>query len=145
MGEDGIKTMSTRDVFGGKKVVLFAVPGAFTPTCHLKHLPGFVEGAEEFKKRDVDTVACIAVNDPFVLSAWEEKSGGKGKVLFLSDGNAEFTSKIGMDFDGSGIGLGTRSKRYAALIEDGVVKALNVEESPGVAIESTAAKILERL
>ena len=83
------------------------------------------------------------MNDPFVLGAWEEKSGGKGKVLFLSDGNAEFTKKIGMDFDGSGIGLGTRSKRYAALVEDGVVKVLNVEESPGVAAESTAAKILE--
>lgn len=145
MEADGIKTMSTGDVFGGKKVVLFAVPGAFTPTCHLKHLPGFVERAADFKKRGVDSVVCVAVNDPFVLSAWEEKSGGKGKVLFLSDGNAEFTKKIGMDFDGSGIGLGTRSKRYAALIEDGVVKALSVEESPGVAVESTAEKIMERL
>ena len=145
MGPDGIKEITTGKVFGGKKVVLFAVPGAFTPTCHLKHLPGFIESADKFKKRGVDTVACVAVNDPFVLSAWEEKSGGKGKVLFLSDGNAEFTRKIGMDFDGSGVGLGTRSKRYAALVEDGVVKALNVEESPGVAVESTAAKILERL
>ncbi len=115
-------------MFGGKKVVLFAVPGAFTPTCHLKHLPGFIESADEFKSLGIDTVACVAVNDPFVLGAWEEKSGGKGKVLFLSDGNAEFTKKIGMDFDGSGVGLGTRSKRYAALVEDGVVKALNVED-----------------
>ena len=142
---DGIKSMSTRDVFGGKKVVLFAVPGAFTPTCHLKHLPGFIETFDEFKKRGVDTVACVAVNDPFVLGAWEEVSGGKGKVLFLSDGNAEFTDKIGMGFDGSGIGLGTRSKRYAAIVEDGVVKSLKVEESPGVAAESTAEKILEDL
>jgi peroxiredoxin len=145
LGPDGIQPMTTSDVFGGKKVVLFAVPGAFTPTCHLKHLPGFIERADEFKKLGVDTVACVAVNDPFVLGAWEEKSGGKGKVLFLSDGNAEFTKKIGMDFDGSGIGLGTRSKRYAALVEDGVVKILNVEESPGVAAESTAEKILEDL
>jgi peroxiredoxin len=145
MGPDGIKTLTAGDVFGGKKVVLFAVPGAFTPTCHLKHLPGFIESADEFKKEGVDTVACVAVNDPFVLGAWEEASGGKGKVLFLSDGNAEFTKKIGMDFDGSGIGLGTRSKRYAALVEDGVVKALSVEDSPGVAVESTAAKLLERL
>ncbi len=145
LGPDGIESVTTRDVFGGKKVVLFAVPGAFTPTCHLKHLPGFIERADEFKKRGVDTVACVAVNDPFVLGAWEDKSGGKGKVLFLSDGNAEFTEKIGMGFDGSGIGLGTRSKRYAALIEDGVVKSLNVEESPGVAVESTAEKILEDL
>ena len=145
MGPDGIKTLTTGEVFGGKKVVLFAVPGAFTPTCHLKHLPGFIQSADEFKTLGVDTVVCVAVNDPFVLGAWEEASGGKGKVVFLSDGNAEFTKKIGMDFDGSGIGLGTRSKRYAALVEDGVVKALNVEDSPGVAVESTAAKLLERL
>ena len=145
LGPDGIETMTTGQVFAGKKVVLFAVPGAFTPTCHIKHLPGFIESAGEFKKKGVDTVACVAVNDPFVLSAWEEKSGGKGKVLFLSDGNAEFTKKTGMEFDGSGFGLGVRSKRYAALVENGVVKALNVEDSPGVAVESTAAKILERL
>jgi glutaredoxin/glutathione-dependent peroxiredoxin len=145
MGSDGIKSMTTRDVFGGKKVVLFAVPGAFTPTCHSKHLPGFIERAAEFKKHGIDSIVCVAVNDPFVLAAWEDKSGGKGKVLFLSDGNAEFTKKIGMDFDGSGIGLGTRSKRYAALVEDGVVKMLNVEESPGVAVESTAENILENL
>lgn len=87
-------------------------------------------------------MVCIAVNDPFVLAAWEEKSGGKEKVLFLSDGNAEFTKKIGMDFDGSGFGLGTRSKRYSALVEDGVVKILNVEASPGIAEASTASKIL---
>ncbi len=145
LGQDGIQSITTRDVFGGKKVVLFAVPGAFTPTYHLKHLPGFIDNAEEFKKRGVDIVACVAVNDPFVLGAWEEMSGGKGKVLFLSDGNGEFTEKIGMGFDGSGIGLGTRSKRYAALIDDGVVKSLRVEESPGVAAESTAEKILEDL
>jgi len=145
MGPDGIKALTTGDVFAGKKVVLFAVPGAFTPTCHLKHLPGFIQSADEFKTLGVDTVVCVAVNDPFVLGAWEEASGGKGKVVFLSDGNAEFTKKIGMDFDGSGIGLGTRSKRYAALVEDGVVKALSVEDSPGVAVESTAAKLLERL
>ncbi len=100
MTPDGIKEVTTASVFKGKKVVLFAVPGAFTPTCHLKHLPGFIESAAEFKKLGIDTVACVAVNDPFVLGAWEEKSGGKGKVLFLSDGNAEFTKKIGMDFDG---------------------------------------------
>jgi len=142
MTPDGIKETTTGQVFGGKKVVLFAVPGAFTPTCHLKHLPGFIETADEFKKLGIDTVACVAVNDPFVLGAWEEESGGKGKVLFLSDGNAEFTKKIGMDFDGSGIGLGTRSKRYAMIIDDGVVKALNLEDSPGVADKSTAENLL---
>jgi peroxiredoxin len=125
--------------------VLFAVPGAFTPTCHIKHLPGFIEMADEFKRLGVDSVVCVAVNDPFVLAAWEEKSGAKGKVLFLSDGNAEFTKKIGMDFDGSGIGLGTRSKRYSMFVEDGVVKVLNTEDSPGVAEVSTAEKILEEI
>jgi peroxiredoxin len=104
-----------------------------------------VENAEAFKKKGIDTVACVAVNDPFVLGAWQDASGGKGKVAFLSDGNAEFTRAIAMDFDGSGIGLGTRSKRYAMLVDDGVIKALNVEDSPGVAVESTAAKLLESL
>jgi len=145
MEDDGIKSLTTAEVFGGKKVVMFAVPGAFTPTCHLKHLPGFIESADEFKRNGIDRVVCVAVNDPFVLAAWAEKSGGEGKVLFLSDGNAEFTKKIGMDFDGSGVGLGIRSKRYAALVEDGVVKTLNVEDAPGVAVESTAAKMLDRL
>jgi len=118
----------------------------FTPTCHLKHLPSFIDSADDFKKKQgVERVVCIAVNDPFVLAAWEEKSGGKEKVLFLSDCNAEFTKKIGMDFDGSGFGLGTRSKRYSALVEDGVVKILNVEASPGIAEASTASKILKSL
>ncbi|MGZ5918093.1 MAG: redoxin family protein [Methyloceanibacter sp.] len=145
LGPEGITPLSTKEVFGGKKVVLFAVPGAFTPTCHLKHLPGFIKHADAFKKKGVDTVACVAVNDPFVLGAWADASGGKGKVLFLSDGNGEFTKKIGLDFDGSGIGLGLRSKRYAMLVEDGAVKALNIEDSPGVAEESTAEKLLAAL
>jgi peroxiredoxin len=145
LGPEGITTLTTGDIFDGKKVALFAVPGAFTPTCHLKHIPGFIENADAFKKKGIDSVACVAVNDPFVLGAWADASGGKGKILFLSDGNAEFTKKIGMDFDGSGIGLGTRSKRYAMLVDDGVVKVLNVEDSPGVAVESTAAKLLTNL
>jgi peroxiredoxin len=145
LSAEGIENLSTEDVFGGKKVVLFAVPGAFTPTCHLKHLPGFVDNAEAFKKKGIDTVACVAVNDPFVLGTWGSVSGGKGKVLFLSDGNAEFTKKIGMDFDGSGIGLGTRSKRYAMLVDDGVVKVLHTEESPGVADVSTAESMLAEI
>jgi peroxiredoxin len=145
MDDEGIKSLSTKDVFAGKKVVLFAVPGAFTPTCHLKHLPGFIANADAFKNKGIDTVACVAVNDPFVLGAWAEMSGGKGKVLFLSDGNAEFTNKIGMDFDGSGIGLGTRSKRYAMLVDDGVVKVLHTEDSPGVAEVSTAESMLAEI
>jgi len=145
MGPDGLVPMTTAEVFGGKKVVLFAVPGAFTPTCHLKHLPGFIKNTDAFKKKGVDTVACVAVNDPFVLGAWADASGAKDKVLFLSDGNAEFTTKIGLEFDGSGINLGTRSKRYAMLVEDGVVKVLNIEGSPGVAEESTAERLLAAL
>ena len=145
LSAEGPKPIVTSEIFSDRKVALFAVPGAFTPTCHLKHLPSFLGHIDDFKKKGVDTIVCVAVNDPFVLGAWEDATGAKGKVLFLSDGNAEFTKKIGMDFDGSGIGLGTRSKRYAALVEDGVVKALNVEDSPGVAVESTAAKLLEQL
>jgi peroxiredoxin len=143
--DEGIVGKTTSELFAGKKVVLFAVPGAFTPTCHLKHLPGFIENADAFRKKGVDTVACVAVNDPFVLDTWSEAAGGKDKVMFLSDGNAEFTKAIGMDFDGSGIGLGTRSKRYAMLVENGVVKALNTEESPGVAEVSTAEELMKAL
>jgi glutaredoxin/glutathione-dependent peroxiredoxin len=142
LGSDGIDKLTTAEIFGGKKVVLFAVPGAFTPTCHLKHLPGFIDNVDAFTQKAVDTVACVAVNDPFVLDVWSKASGGKGKVLFLSDGNGEFTTKIGLDFDGSAVGLGTRSKRYAMLVEDGVVTALNIEDSPGVADASTAEKLL---
>lgn len=145
VGPDGIEAKSTKDVFADKKVVLFAVPGAFTPTCHLKHLPGFIENAEAFKDKGVDVVVCVAVNDPFVLAAWTQATGADGKVEILSDGNAEFTKKIGMDFDGSGIGLGTRSKRYAMVVDDGVVTVLQTEDSPGVAEVSTAEAILKEL
>ena len=145
MGPNGIEALSAKDVFGGKKVVLFAVPGAFTPTCHLKHLPGFIDAADAFKAKGVDDVVCLAVNDPFVLSTWGEATGAAGKVTILSDGNAEFTTKIGMDFDGSGIGLGTRSKRYAMVVDDGVVKMLRTEENPGVAEVSAAEAVLAAL
>lgn len=145
LSDEGIQDLTTKDVFGGKKVVLFAVPGAFTPTCHLKHLPGFIENAAAFKEKGVDTIACVAVNDPFVLDAWANATGAAGKVTLLSDGNGEFTDKIGMGFDGSAIGLGTRSKRYAMVVDDGVVKVLHTEESPGVAEVSTAEAILKDL
>ena len=126
MTPEGIKALTTKDIFAGKKVVLFAVPGAFTPTCHLKHLPGFIESADHFKKEGIDTVACVAVNDPFVMAAWEENSGGRGKVLFLSDGNAEFTHAMGLTLDASRNGLGTRSQRYAMIVEGGVIRDLFV-------------------
>ncbi len=142
---DGLKDLSTAELTKGKKVVLFAVPGAFTPTCHAKHLPSFVQGFDALKAKGVDTVACIAVNDAFVLDAWGKAGGAEGKVMMLADGNGTFTKAIGLDFDGSGFGLGTRSKRYAMLIEDGVVKVLNVEEAPGVMEVSGADRILAAL
>jgi glutaredoxin/glutathione-dependent peroxiredoxin len=142
---DGIKDVPITELTKGKKVVLFAVPGAFTPTCSEKHLPGFVEQAEAIRAKGVDEILCVAVNDPFVLSAWEKARNVNGKVKILSDGNAEFTRAIGLDLDASGFGLGTRSKRYAMVVEDGVVKALMVEEVPTQAEKSSASEILAAL
>lgn len=145
MTGDGPSDMSTNDVFSGKKVVVFAVPGAFTPTCQALHVPNFLGSLAAFKEKGVDTVACIAVNDPFVMDAWAKKTAADGKILFLSDSNAEFTKALGVDFDASAAGLGIRSKRYAMLVEDGVVKALNIEEAKGVVEVSSAENILEAL
>jgi peroxiredoxin len=142
---DGLGDMTTEELCAGKKVVLFAVPGAFTPTCSAKHLPSYLAHHDALKAKGIGTVACIAVNDAFVLDAWAKGQDAGGKVLMLSDGNATFTKAIGLDFDGSGFGLGTRSKRYSMLVEDGVVKALNVEASPGVMEVSGADKMLAAL
>jgi peroxiredoxin len=139
---EGLEDVTARELTAGKRVVLFAVPGAFTPTCHAKHLPSFLEHHAALKAKGIDVIACVAVNDPFVLDAWAKQSGVGDKILMLSDGNATFTKAIGLDFDGSGFGLGTRSKRYAMLVEDGAVKALHVEDSPGVMEVSGADKIL---
>ena len=142
---DGIKNVPITDLTKGKKVVLFAVPGAFTPTCSEKHLPGFVEQADAIKAKGVDAILCVAVNDPFVVGAWEKARNVGGKVSMLSDGNAEFTRALGLDFDGSGVGLGTRSKRYAMIVDDGVVKALMVEDAPAQAEKSSASAVLAAL
>ena len=142
---DGIKDVPITELTRGKKVVLFAVPGAFTPTCSAKHLPGFVEQADAIKAKGVDQILCVAVNDPFVLSAWEKARNVGGKVTMLSDGNAEFTRAIGLDLDASGFGLGTRSKRYAMVVEDGVVKSLMVEDVPTQAEKSSASAIVSAL
>jgi len=139
---DGIKDVPITELTSGKKVVLFAVPGAFTPTCSEKHLPGFVEQADAIKAKGVDAILCVAVNDPFVVSAWEKARNVGGKVTMLSDGNAEFTRAIGLDFDGSAVGLGTRSKRYAMVVDDGVVKSLMVEDAPAQAEKSSASAVL---
>jgi peroxiredoxin len=136
---------TTDELFAGKRAVLFAVPGAFTPTCNNNHLPGFLANAEAFKAKGIDMIACTAVNDVFVLDAWSKSTGAGDKVQFLSDGNGEFARALGLELDASGNGLGTRSKRYAMLVEDGVVKALNVEEMAGKAEASTAEALLATL
>lgn len=142
---DGPADLSTDEIFAGKKVVLFAVPGAFTPTCSMNHLPGFLTHNDEIRAKGVDTIAVVAVNDVFVMSAWEKANDAAGKILFLSDGNGEFTKAVGLDVDLSVAGLGVRSKRYSMIVENGVVKALNVEESPGQADKSSAEALLEQL
>ncbi|MFM9847804.1 MAG: peroxiredoxin [Hyphomicrobiaceae bacterium] len=138
MSADGPKPMTTAEVFGGRKVALFAVPGAYTPTCHKQHMPGFVERAEELKKKGFDAIACTAVNDVFVLSNWSKDSQADGKIQMLADGSADFAKKLGLEVDLSARGLGVRSRRYSMAVEDGVVKALNVEENPVVDKSSAA-------
>ncbi len=119
--------LSTDELFGGRKVVVFAVPGAFTPTCSNQHLPGFVAKAEEIKGKGVDEIVCLSVNDAFVMGAWGEDQNTGDKVTMLADGNGDFAKAVGLDFDGSGIGFGLRSQRYAMIVNDGVVETLNVE------------------
>ncbi len=135
MSENGPAKRSVAEIFRGKRVVLFAVPGAFTPTCHLKHMPGFIQQAEAFRARGIDTIACVAVNDIHVLTAWGKASGADGKILFLADGNGEFTKAVGMELDGTAFGMGRRSQRYAMLVEDRVVNAIHLEAQPGIADE----------
>ena len=143
MGEDGPMPMSTDDVFEGKKVVLFAVPGAYTPTCSARHLPGFVEKAEAFAGHGVDTVACTSVNDVFVMDAWGRDQGAKD-VLMLADGNGEFAESLGLTMDASGFGMGTRSQRYAMIVDDGTVTDVFVE-GPGEFKVSSAEHVLDNL
>jgi peroxiredoxin len=134
--KDAFEPAQTGELLGKGKVVLFALPGAFTPTCSDHHLPGFVVRADELKAKGVDTIACLSVNDAFVMSAWGEDQGVGDKVVMVADGNGEFTKAMGLEFDGSGFGLGTRSQRYAAVIEDGIVTALNIESKPGLDVSS---------
>ena len=140
----GPKKIATSEVFAGQKVVLFAVPGAFTPTCHAKHLPGFIRLAGEIKAKGVDRIACVAVNDVFVLGAWARDLGADG-IEFLSDGRGIFTRAIGMETDPPERPYGPRSERYAMIVEDGKVTALFVEPKPGQAIESSAESVLAAL
>ena len=145
MGGEGPDQKTTADIFGGKKVVLFAVPGAFTPTCSKQHLPGFVANADKIKAKGIDAIACTAVNDVFVMDAWGKSAGADGKVVMLADGSANFAKKLGLEMDLSERGLGMRSKRYAMIVENGVVKALEIEDAPGSAEKSGAEAIAKLL
>ncbi|WP_300545772.1 peroxiredoxin [Maricaulis sp.] len=144
MTADGPAKLSTDDVFKGKTVALFAVPGAFTPTCSAKHLPGFVEKAKEIKGKGVDTIACVSVNDVFVMDAWGKSQNAGDEVLMLADGNGDFARAAGLEMDGTGFGMGTRAQRFSMLVKDGVVAELNIE-APGEFKVSSADHILGQL
>jgi peroxiredoxin len=144
LGASGMEDLNTDEVMKGKKVVLFSVPGAFTPTCSAKHLPGFVNMANDFRAKGVSDIVCMAVNDPFVMSAWAKANNAEGKVTMLPDGNGMLTRALGLEMDGTGYGLGQRSQRFAMVVENGVVKALNVE-APGKFEVSSAEAMLKTL
>ena len=141
---EGPQPVETDSYFAGRKIALFSVPGAFTPTCSARHLPGFVEKADELKAKGVDEIACVAVNDAFVLQAWAQQSGADGKVTMLADGNGDFAEALGLTMDGSKFGLGKRGQRWSAIVSDGVVAELNVEE-PGAFSVSSADFMLAQL
>lgn len=144
MGPNGPEPLSSEELFSGKKVVLFSVPGAFTPTCSAKHLPGYVGNAEAIKGKGVDTIACMAVNDAFVMSAWGNSSDAGDKVLMLADGNGEYTRALGLELDASKFGMGMRGKRFSMIVDDGVVVQLNLEP-PGEFGVSSAETALQQL
>jgi glutaredoxin/glutathione-dependent peroxiredoxin len=144
MTKDGPKDLTTDELFKGKKVVLFSVPGAFTPTCDAKHLPGFIQSSEALKGKGVDTIACMAVNDVFVMNAWGKHSNAGDKVLMLADGNGEYARALGLELDARGFGMGTRGQRFAVIVDDGVAKSVHVEE-PGQFKVSSAEHLLGRL
>jgi glutaredoxin/glutathione-dependent peroxiredoxin len=144
MTAEGVKDITTDELFKGKKVVLFALPGAFTPTCSAKHVPGFVQQEAALKKKGIDTIACLSVNDAFVMGAWGKDQKADGKVVMLADGNGDFMCAVGFELYATANGLGKRSKRYAMIVDDGVVKTLNVE-APGAFEVSSADAILKAL
>jgi peroxiredoxin len=142
---DSIEPLATDEFFKGKKVVVFGLPGAFTPTCSAKHLPGFVEQAAALRAKGVDAIACVSVNDAFVMEAWGKSQNVGDAVLMLADGSAEFTDKLGLDLDLGARGMGKRSQRYAMVVDDGVVKAISVEPNPGALEVSSAEEVLKGL
>jgi peroxiredoxin len=142
----GLADVPSSEVFGTGKVAVFAVPGAYTPTCHNTHMPSFVKAMDALKAKGVTKVACISVNDPFVMGAWGEATGATAAgVTMLADPTAAFTKALGLDFDGAGAGLGIRSKRYSMLVENGVVKVLNIEDAPGQAVCSTGEVLVDQI
>ena len=142
---DGPAVLTTDQVFAGRKVVLFGVPGAFTPTCSMNHLPGYLEHHDAIKAKGVDTIAVVAVNDVFVMKAWQEATSGKDKITYLADGNGDFVKACGLDMDLSAGGLGLRSKRFSMIVEDGKVAALNIEDGSGKVVASSAETLLQQL
>ena len=143
--KDGSPTpLSSDELFGGKTVVLFALPGAFTPTCSAKHVPGFVQNFDAFKAKGVDAIACVSVNDAFVMGAWGKDQKSDGKVHMLADGNGDFTRAIGLEMDGTKFGMGKRSQRYSMIVDNGVVKSVNIEE-PGAFDVSSAEYMMGQL
>ncbi len=144
MSEKGVADISTDELFENKKVVLFSVPGAFTPTCSAQHLPGFIDHADQIKGKGVDTIICMSVNDAFVMDAWGKDRGAGEKVLMVADGNGDFTKALGLELDAKGFGLGMRSQRFSMIIENGSVSKLNLEDSGGFEV-SKAEVILEQL
>ena len=139
LGAEGLEDVDTGEFFKGRKVVLFSVPGAFTPTCSKEHLPGFVNNAADIKSKGVDEIACLSVNDPFVMKAWSDEQGADGKVSMLPDWDGNFTKAMGLDQDISGAGLGIRGKRFSMTVEDGVVKSLDIEDGKGVTVSGASA------
>ncbi len=144
MTDQGPKPVTTEELFSGKKVVLFALPGAFTPTCSAAHLPGFVVQADAIKAKGVDSIVCLSVNDAFVMDAWGKSQNVEDRLLMVADGNADFTRAVGLDMDGRASGMGARSQRYAMIVDDGIVKALNVDP-PKTFEHSSAEAILRQL
>ena len=144
MTKEGPKDLSTAELFDGKRVVLFSVPGAFTPTCSAKHLPGYVELADKLRAKGIDTIACMAVNDVFVMNAWGKSSNVAGKVLMLADGNGEYARALGLEMDGRGFGMGMRGQRFAIVVDKGVAKQVDIE-APGQFKVSAAEAVLAQL
>lgn len=142
---DGPSEVTVEELTAGRRVVLFGVPGAFTPTCDANHLPGYLTHLDAIKSKGIDEIAVVAVNDMFVMNAWAKSSGGDGKITFLADGSADFVKSIGLELDASGFGMGIRSKRFSMLIDNGVMKALNVEDTPGTAEKTGAEAMLAAL